>query len=217
MRRHLNDPLRPLIPQWGSRGTAVCKSGPLLTTAICQCAKTGGSRATRTRRVLSWDSESRRSHHHHSMSFWFQKKKNYSLTLRAELILIEMQTHVFLVPLCLELSCHFRLALLGVPGQGYVSVVLLHCCDKMFFGCKSLCPHPFFLTTGPFPPQPFSPRTPLPWHWQGIHLSLSRVWWAPGMLHPELVLLLFWLQRDSLIIYNAMKMLLLPYSAIKVA
>lgn len=74
MRRHLSAPLRPLIPQWGSRVTAVCKSGPLLTAASCQCATTGGSRATRTRRVLSWDSESRRSHHYHFMSFWFKKK-----------------------------------------------------------------------------------------------------------------------------------------------
>lgn len=75
MRRHLSAPLRPLIPQWGSRVTAVCKSGPPLTAASCQCATTGGSRATRTGRVLSWDSESRRSHHYHSMSFWFKKQK----------------------------------------------------------------------------------------------------------------------------------------------
>lgn len=183
MRRHLSAPLRPLIPQWGSRVTAVCKSGPPPTAASCQCATRGGSRATRTRRVLSWDSESRRSHHYHSMSFWFKKKNKKLLTDPQSWTSFDKNAD----------TC--------VPGQGYVSVVLLHCCDKMFFGCKSLCLHLFFLTTGPFPPQPFSPRTPLPWHWQGIPLPLSRVWWAPGMLHPELVLLLVWCQRDSLTLF----------------
>lgn len=73
-RRHLSAALRPLIPQWGSRGTAVCKSGPLSPMASCQCATMDGSRATRTWPVLSWDSESRGSHYYHPRSSVLLKK-----------------------------------------------------------------------------------------------------------------------------------------------
>lgn len=81
-----------------------------------------------------------------------------------------------------------------VPGQGNISIVVLHCCDKMIF--KNICEHRFSLSPGLFKLDHFNPRTPVLWHWQAIHLNMSRDWWMLGMQHPELVLLK--LQYDSL-------------------
>lgn len=110
------------LPQWGSGRTAVCKSGPLSKIATCRCATKDGSRATRTRRVLSWDCEGRGSRHYHSRT----RKR---------------------------LCCGFALLWQNV----------------------------LFLPPAPFKPDPFSPRTPLPCHWQAIHLTLSRDRWMSGV------------------------------------
>lgn len=60
MRRRLSSPLclAPGSPQWGSRGTAVCKSRLLKMAASCQCATKAGTSAMQTRPAPSWDSES---------------------------------------------------------------------------------------------------------------------------------------------------------------
>lgn len=84
-----------------------------------------------------------------------EKHPSLPQTFKDELILIDMQTEVFLVPLCAALSSISLQP--SAPFQDKETSLLWFCIVVTKCSLKI-----FFLTVGPFKPEPFSPRTPLP-------------------------------------------------------